>query len=221
MRSDPARSVTLLCHPDTPTGAVRKIAARVARTPDGNLAVSYVLQGDLARLQLPAPRAPRLADRLWEHTCCEIFIGARGRPDYYEFNLSPSGEWAEYSFESYRKPRPGEVRGDGPPPQVAMRGAAGRLELDAVIRLDRLPAVRSRGPLSLALSAVVEDRDGALSYWALWHPAGKPDFHHPEAFALELAPTTPPARAGTPPTTPSAAQPPLLGQEGKRKGGER
>jgi hypothetical protein len=27
---------------------------------------------------------------------------------------------------------------------------------------------------------------GALSYWALRHPPGKPDFHHPAGFALEL-----------------------------------
>jgi len=38
-----------------------------------------------------------------------------------------------------------------------------------------------------ALSAVIEDDDGAFSYWALRHPPGKPDFHHPDAFALMLA----------------------------------
>jgi hypothetical protein len=43
-------------------------------------------------------------------------------------------------------------------------------------------------PLQLALSAVIEDDRGTLSYWALKHPSGKPDFHHPEAFALEVAP---------------------------------
>jgi hypothetical protein len=32
----------------------------------------------------------------------------------------------------------------------------------------------------------VEDVDGILSYWALRHPAGKPDFHHTDAFALQL-----------------------------------
>jgi hypothetical protein len=40
--------------------------------------------------------------------------------------------------------------------------------------------------LQLALSAVVEDEQGLLSYWALKHPPGRPDFHHPDAFALEL-----------------------------------
>ena len=32
----------------------------------------------------------------------------------------------------------------------------------------------------------IEDEAGALSYWALRHPPGKPDFHHPAGFALEL-----------------------------------
>ena len=39
---------------------------------------------------------------------------------------------------------------------------------------------------ALALAAVIEDEAGALSYWALRHAAGVPDFHHPDAYALEL-----------------------------------
>ena len=38
----------------------------------------------------------------------------------------------------------------------------------------------------LALSAVIEELDGTKSYWALAHPPGKPDFHHPDCFALTL-----------------------------------
>ena len=43
-------------------------------------------------------------------------------------------------------------------------------------------------PLGLGLSTVVEDNHGRLSYWALRHPSGKPDFHHPDTFALEIVP---------------------------------
>jgi hypothetical protein len=42
-------------------------------------------------------------------------------------------------------------------------------------------------PLRLGLSAVIEENDGTISYWALKHLPGKPDFHHPDSFALELA----------------------------------
>ncbi|MDF7777123.1 DOMON-like domain-containing protein [Sphingomonas sp. AOB5] len=44
----------------------------------------------------------------------------------------------------------------------------------------------------MGISAVIEEADGTKSYWALKHPAGKPDFHHPDCFALELpAPEAP------------------------------
>jgi len=42
--------------------------------------------------------------------------------------------------------------------------------------------------LKLALAMVVEDAGGALSYWALNHAGGKPDFHHASGFILELDP---------------------------------
>jgi hypothetical protein len=37
------------------------------------------------------------------------------------------------------------------------------------------------------LSAVVEEENGTLSYWALKHPRDKPDFHCPDGFVFELA----------------------------------
>jgi hypothetical protein len=186
MPPDTEHAVTLNCHPETPTDVVRGIAARVRRVPEGKLSVSFVFDGDLDRLRVPAPRAPAFADRLWQHTCCEIFIARKGLPAYHEFNLSPSGEWAVYAFDGYRAPCANGARAEGLAPEVAVRGAASSLELAAVIRLDRISARNPGAPLALGLSAVVEDNGGALSYWALRHPLGKPDFHHPQAFALEL-----------------------------------
>ena len=67
---------------------------------------------------------------------------------------------------------------DIPPPQIQVSRSASRLELQARIPLE------SGGRIGFA--AVVEQADGTLSYWALRHPPGKPDFHHRDAFALEL-----------------------------------
>jgi hypothetical protein len=39
----------------------------------------------------------------------------------------------------------------------------------------------------VAASAVVEEANSGLSYWALAHPAAKPDFHHADAFVLSVA----------------------------------
>jgi hypothetical protein len=189
MPPETAHAVTLICHPETPTDAVRGIAARVCRDPEGKLSVTYVVEGDLDRLRVPAQRTPRIASRLWQHTCCEIFIACKGLPAYHEFNLSPSGEWAAYAFDGYRTPRACKFHVEGLAPQVTVRGVADKLEIDAVIRLDCLSTLHPAAQLSLALSAVIEDSDGVLSYWALRHPSGKPDFHHAEAFALKLAKT--------------------------------
>jgi hypothetical protein len=107
-----------------------------------------------------------------------MFVSAR-LPAYREFNFSPSGEWATYAFRGYRE----AVDGDpGPVRSLAIRlsKAAPQLELEAVLPM----AGRER--LAVGVSAVMESKSGALSYWALRHPPGKPDFHHPEAFALAL-----------------------------------
>jgi hypothetical protein len=101
-------------------------------------------------------------------------------PGYREFNFSPSGEWAVYAFRNYRDGGDPDAELN---PGIVARRTGNRLELDAKIGRDSLPPGRS---LRLGLSAVVEDAGGELSYWALQHPPGKPDFHHIDAFALQL-----------------------------------
>jgi hypothetical protein len=177
-------SVTLTCHAETRSDAVRSIDVRVCRMEGGKLTVTYILAGDLDRVRIPTPQPLRIADRLWEHTCCEIFIRCEDLPAYHEFNFAPSGEWAAYAFVRYREGAP--LIDEALHPHVTVRSAGGKLELDAVIRLDRLSPMHAHARLSLALSAVVEDSDGRLSYWALAHRPGKPDFHHPGAFAVVI-----------------------------------
>jgi hypothetical protein len=46
----------------------------------------------------------------------------------------------------------------------------------------QVPAVALR----LGLTAVVEDHSGRMSYWALRHPAEKPDFHDAGGFVARL-----------------------------------
>ena len=44
----------------------------------------------------------------------------------------------------------------------------------------------SGAKLRVALSAVIEDESGHISYWALKHAPDKPDFHHAAGFILEV-----------------------------------
>ena len=165
-------------------GGVKSIHAYVNGADANMLRITYQVNGNIDNLKIPANSSPRRADRLWEHTCFEAFIRADSDPSYYEFNFSPSGEWAAYSFRSYRDGEP--IQNESCSPEIVVRRETDRIELDAVVRLNRLPAIRLGSLLHIGLSAVIEAKDGTLSYWALKHPVAKPDFHHSDSFALEL-----------------------------------
>jgi len=171
---------TLACHPQTPTQATRKIDVMAGETKRGGLMLSFCLVGDISALNIPESRSPRRADHLWHHTCFEAFVMEGEGPEYREFNFSPSGEWAVYDFRGYRN---GGVLENELSPEIVVHKAMDQLELRAEICQGLLP---HGGLLKLGLSAVVEGTGGKLSYWALRHPPGKPDFHHTEAFALQM-----------------------------------
>jgi hypothetical protein len=163
---------------------IHSIDVRVVRSEQNVLALAYQLTGDLAQVHVSLGDAEQAARPLWQHTCCEIFIRRAGLEPYHEFNFAPSGAWAAYAFERYRDGAP--VQDNALDPEIRVQCSGGAMELEAVIRLERLSPLHARSRLAIALAAVIEDRGGALSYWALSHPPGKPDFHHPRAFALEL-----------------------------------
>jgi hypothetical protein len=172
----------LLPHPHSRPGPVRRVGADARRTGESGLALTYVIEGDLSQVRIPPPRPARIGYKLWRHTCCEVFVAVAEAPRYHEFNFSPSGEWCAYAFGAYRE---GASLDDTTlEPQIAAARSPGRLELSALVDLDKISA---KGKLALGLCVVVEQEDGGLSYWALKHPPGRPDFHHRDAFALELA----------------------------------
>jgi len=173
----------LMCHPTTTNPAVREITVRIGWGYDGALVLTYMLTGDCNRLRIPDARTQAQIDGLWQHTCFEVFVAPKDNPAYWEFNFSPSSEWAVYQFRSYRDRAP--VEEVATPPMIAARTTAERLELNVRLYLLHLFTML---PLRLGLSTVVEDNYGRLSYWALRHPSEKPDFHHPDTFALEIVP---------------------------------
>ena len=172
----------LIAHPDSRPGPVRRVSAQARRTAEGGLALTYSIEGDMARVRLAAPRTPRVGYKLWRHTCCEVFIATPGEARYHEFNFSPSGEWAAYAFSAYREGAALEAPALNP--QIAAMRSPERLELSALVDLHKIGV---KGKLAMGLSVVVEQEDGGLAYWALKHAPGRPDFHHRDAFALELA----------------------------------
>jgi hypothetical protein len=174
----------LVVYPGSHSSVACGINARAHQRQPGSLSFEYVLRAEMSALRVPPTRAPERADDLWRHTCFEAFIAVTGAPGYYELNFSPSRQWAIYRFNAYRDRM--SPLGVSTPPDLAVRRFDDRLELDATIALSDLRP-QARHTLKLALTAVVEDGSGTLSYWALKHAPGKPDFHHCDGFVLEFS----------------------------------
>jgi len=176
-----ARPISLVCHPRNSTEIKQMISVSAIVTAGDVVRLAFAMQGDFARLRIPPARAPRRAEGLWRHTCFEAFVMANSGPGYREFNFSPSGEWSMYAFRAYRD---GEAMNTDSTPTIQVRTSPQRLELEAQLARVLLPPEPA---LRLGLSAVLEHSDGSLSYWALRHPPGQPDFHHADGFAMQLA----------------------------------
>jgi hypothetical protein len=176
--------VSLLFHPSTPCNAVRGLDVQLAMAGPHLLTLRYNLQGDLSRIRIGAETVPGRADDLWKHTCFEAFIQPGGSPSYYEFNFSPTRQWAAYRFDAYRDGlTPVDLTS---PPEIRVRREAHQLELQATFPLPASVTAGAAPPTKLALTAVVEEDNGRLCYGSVQHSAGKPDFHHADSFALEL-----------------------------------
>ncbi len=132
-----------------------------------------------ARFVLPPESEPGRADRLWESTCFEAFFRSEGEDGYREWNFAPWGQWAAYDFTAYRDGMEAPDVGAGP--YIRMEDNFTWWTLGATV------AVEADRRWRLGLSAVLEEKDGPKSYWALVHPGETPDFHHADCFAARLA----------------------------------
>jgi hypothetical protein len=183
------QATPLLPHPTTPNEALTSITVEVDSPTSDLLVLYYRVAGDIDRIALPAQAASKAQDLLWKHTCFEAFISLPDSEGYYEFNFAPSSQWAAYRFDDYRQGVQSVVL--TPPPRVICRRREGELDIDVDLNLAGIPelagAISNGRELRLAASAVIEDDQGRISYWALAHPPGKPDFHHRDGFALVLA----------------------------------
>ncbi len=147
------------------------------------VALRYELWGSWQEfVPLPLAEPPARRHRLWEETCFELFLAAKGSSGYWEFNLSPAGHWNVYRFEDYRQGMREEPAFMVLPVRVRREPDAFRLELE--MEAGRL--VPTGQPLEAGLSTVLKDRKGRVTYYALVHPGPQPDFHRRDSFILNL-----------------------------------
>lgn len=171
----------LIGHPDKPPTRVSTIEARIISLNAQWLRLRWRIE-DAQALVVPPFAGRGRDDGLWQTTCFELFVRDGDGPGYVEFNLSPSERWNAYRFADYRSDLGQFVLPQEP--ACTIRQGSSFAIFDAAI-----PAVPLfSGEPSIALSAVIEEEGGVLSYWALAHPGAKPDFHAPACFAATLPP---------------------------------
>jgi predicted GIY-YIG superfamily endonuclease len=176
--------LSLLCHPDTPSSAVEAVQVSAARNEWQQFVLLFKIVGDIGRLSIPSPdRYAARLDGLWRSTCVEAFVRLPNAACYAELNFAPSTAWAAYQFDSYRQQ---SVPPAIDPPPIDIDIEERLLSVTVAVDMSAIGILPSHEPWQIALSAIIEETDGTKSYWALRHPPGAPDFHHPDCFALTL-----------------------------------
>jgi len=192
-----AQSFSLIPFP-TPTIPAITITGHISRQ-DNLLNLHYSLTGNIEDIFLPSPvEHPSRKEELWKGTCFEFFLAQKGQPQYWEFNMSPSGDWNVYRMDAYRRVG---FREETLIQQVQFqtRKEASTFVLNAVVDLSPIfQHVFDSDLLEIAITAIIQTKDGNETYWALTHPAPQADFHRRESFILELAAQTHPSGQSAP-----------------------
>lgn len=166
-------------HPVFAGGAIKGVTLRWGRVADGRIMLRWRVDGG-SGLVVPSAREPSRAEDLWKTTCFEMFL-ADGEGCYREYNFSPSGQWAAWTFAGYRN-----CSGDHEPvvaPAISID--SGLSVFTCTVFLDGRELA---GASYAAFAAVLDEGGGALSWWALRHGREKPDFHDPACFVVRLEP---------------------------------
>ncbi|MBM5812667.1 MAG: DOMON-like domain-containing protein [Gammaproteobacteria bacterium] len=174
-------SAELICHPAIARQAVRRVGAEIGWDPQGHgLRLSFVVGGAPGELRFPPPGPAVRRDDLWRETCFELFLRPPAGTAYREFNFAPSGAWAAWTFADRRSGRRDLELPAAP--AITCRYDVAQWQVEIRLPLAPEPALRA------GLSAVLQERDGELSYWALAHGGPRQDFHDPATQTLLLEP---------------------------------
>ena len=176
----------LKLHPFSACPAVNRIEVQATRRGLHHLKLFYRLSGNTDALRFASASTPMRADNLWQNSCFEAFVSASLGKTYCEFNFAPSYKWAAYCFDGYRNNRREINEFESPRIEASLDQEGYRLQASLV--LDGLSGLPADAVWHVGLSAIIEDANGRMSYWALAHPPGRADFHHADCFALSLPP---------------------------------
>lgn len=157
-----------------------KISGKIDRH-DGLLSIEYQLVGDLTQVQITAPaELPTRQFHLWEATCFEFFLGIPGDRNYWEFNLSPTGDWNIFHLDDYRQGLRDEPAFTSLPFKIEQQPNSFSLSLE----FDLTKIISEAQELEVSVTTVIKSLSGEMSYWALTHNGTEADFHRRDGFII-------------------------------------
>lgn len=158
------------------------ISGNISRT-DNKLNITYLLEGNLSTIILTeSSEIPARKNELWRTTCFEFFLGIANSPQYWEFNLSPQGDWNIYRFNDYRQGMVEETNFVALPFDLIKKEDS--LSINLEIDLSLIISLDTN--LEISITAVLESSKEEISYWALIHPEKIADFHNRDSFILNI-----------------------------------
>jgi hypothetical protein len=171
----------LIPYPSGPNPNIR-IRGELERI-ENRLSIFYRIQGDVDNILLPKPSAATRQDDLWKATCFEFFLAIPSQPPYWEFNMSPSGDWNVYVMDAYRQVN---MRAERAFTQLPFTFSKTRdtILLEVSIGLNLIVQPESR--LQIGITTIIQTNGGNESYWALAHPGIQADFHLRDGFLLQV-----------------------------------
>lgn len=135
--------------------------------------VSYRVQASnsfLRSLALPSVSSTVRKQDLWKQNCFELFWKNPEGASYFEWNISPLGEWNLYEFSSYRKGMR-EVTA-AQTPQVSSFLSQNGFELKVT-----LPQAFPSKAVHVRPAVILYPKGGEALFFSNAHASERPDFH--------------------------------------------
>jgi hypothetical protein len=180
---------SLIPFPDNCPHPEIEIAGQIERL-DQQLSITFQLTGEIEKIVIAlSDDHPSRRNELWQTTCFEFFLGLKGSPKYWEFNLSPAGHWNIYRFDDYREGMAEELAFQSLPFLVKVQ--ADSLTLSLSLNLE--PIISLTQDLEVGITTVIQTKinnliseQNSITYWALTHVAQEANFHQRKSFILGL-----------------------------------
>ncbi|MBK7865609.1 MAG: hypothetical protein IPJ75_00630 [Ignavibacteriales bacterium] len=137
-----------------------------------SLLCSYIITGNITKLNLKEGRSAKRQSFLWLDTCFEFFLKEQNSSDYYEFNFASNSDYNIFHFPEYRAPLT----------ETNNFSVDSRMEIESenkiVFDFQIFPHIDVAGKeYTFLASVILNTHDKIVSLWAVDHAHPKADFH--------------------------------------------